>query len=101
MDTSAELNHSIVYRKKQGDFLVSNLRLFSEESSILIDGMFKGGKDFDTEIKLDNLQLAKVLAFLPGENSMDIRGIANGSAKIEMNKMIFNLLLILKLRQLK
>ena len=25
--------------------------------------MFKGGKDFDTEIKLDNLQLAKVLAF--------------------------------------
>ena len=44
--------------------------------------MFKGGKDFDTEIKLDNLQLAKVLAFLPGEkNSMDIRGIANGSAK--------------------
>ncbi|WP_407499995.1 translocation/assembly module TamB domain-containing protein [Elizabethkingia anophelis] len=86
VDTSAELNHSIVYRKKQGDFLVSNLRLFSEESSILINGMFKGGKDFDTEIKLDNLQLAKVLAFLPGENSMDIRGIANGSAKIKMNK---------------
>ncbi|HFK5571277.1 TPA: translocation/assembly module TamB [Elizabethkingia meningoseptica] len=86
IDTSPELNHSIVYRKKQGDFQVNNLRVYSDESSIMVNGTFKGGKDFDADILLDKLQLAKVLAFLPGENSMDVRGIANGSAKIRMNK---------------
>ncbi|QCX52385.1 translocation/assembly module TamB [Elizabethkingia sp. JS20170427COW] len=88
VDASEFINHSIVYRKKEEDFKISNLRIFSDESSILINGVFKSGEDFNSEIIVDNLELSKVLAFMPSENPLDIKGIANGRAEIKMNKKV-------------
>ncbi|WP_244614335.1 translocation/assembly module TamB domain-containing protein [Elizabethkingia argenteiflava] len=86
VDTSEELNHSILYLKKKKGFEVNHLRLYSDDSSILINGFFKGSKDFDADIQLNKLQLAKVLSFIPTSNKLNIQGIANGSAKIKMSK---------------
>lgn len=87
IDTSPELNHSITYRKKQGDFLIENVRLYSDESSLLVkNGIFKSAKDFTAEGEIQNLQLAKLLEMQTGGNDMDIHGVANGTFNITMNK---------------
>lgn len=59
VDTSPELNHSITYRRKAEDFLIHNLRLYSDESEILLNGIFKDGKNFDLEA-----EKSKILIFL-------------------------------------
>ncbi|HCN10759.1 MAG TPA: hypothetical protein DIS75_00205, partial [Chryseobacterium sp.] len=47
VDTNPELNHSITYRKKTGDFFIQNLRLYSDESELLVkESVFKSAKDF-------------------------------------------------------
>ena len=87
IDTTPELNHSITYRKKSGDFLIQNLRVYSDESSLLINNaVFKSGKDFTAEGQVQNLQLAKLLEMQSGGNDMDIQGVANGKFNITMNK---------------
>lgn len=87
IDTSPELNHSITYRKRQGDFSIQNLRLYSDESSLLVkNALFKSAKDFSAEGEIQNLQLAKLMAMQTGGNDMDIHGVANGKFDIKMNK---------------
>ncbi len=86
IDTSAELNHSITYRKKTSDFLIENLRLYSDESEILMNrAIFKSAKEFDADAVVKNLQIAKLLEMQPGGNNSNIKGIANGTMKIRMN----------------
>ncbi|UOE40306.1 translocation/assembly module TamB [Chryseobacterium suipulveris] len=87
IDTDPELNHSITYRKKQGDFLIQNLRVYSDDSSLFVrQSVFKSAKDFSAEGEVKNMDIAKVFALTKSENSMDIKGIANGTFDIKMNK---------------
>lgn len=87
IDTSPLLNHSITYRKKTGDFFIQNLRVFSDESEILVNSaVFKSGEDFEADAEVKNLQIAKLLMMQGGGNDMDIQGVANGSIQIKMNK---------------
>lgn len=87
IDTSEELNHSIIYRKKTGVIDVENLRLFSDESSLLIkNAIFNSSENFKAEGEIKNLELAKLMEMQSGGNSMNIKGIANGTFNITMDK---------------
>lgn len=87
IDTSAELNHSITYRKKTGDFDIRNLRVYSDDSSLLIrEAQFKSAKDFYVDADVDNFAIEKILEMQSGGNSMNIKGLANGSVQIRMDK---------------
>lgn len=80
VDTSPELNHSITYRKKEKDFLIENLRIFSDESELLINNAeFKSGKDFSADAEVKNLDISKLLAVGNSKNPIDIQGLANGT----------------------
>ncbi len=84
IDTTPELNHSITYRKKEKDFLVENLRIYSDESALLIKNAdFKSAKDFTADAEVKNLDISKLLAFSKDKNSMDIKGTANGTIQIK------------------
>ena len=87
IDTNPELNHSITYRKKSKDFLIENLKIFSDESELFVkNAEFKSAKDFHANAEVKNLQMAKIFEMLKGGNSMDIQGLANGKIDITMNK---------------
>ncbi|QDP86094.1 translocation/assembly module TamB [Chryseobacterium sp. SNU WT5] len=87
VDTSPELNHAITYRKKSGDFLIENLRLYSDASELFVkNSLFKSAKDFSVEGEVRNLDIAKAYALIKGNGDMDITGLANGTFSINMNK---------------
>lgn len=87
IDTSPQLNHSITYRKSTKDFLIENLRVFSDSSELLVKtATFKSGKDFHAEAEVKNMQIAKILEMQAGGNSLNMQGIANGSINITMNQ---------------
>ncbi|WP_292010253.1 translocation/assembly module TamB domain-containing protein [Chryseobacterium sp.] len=87
VDTSSELNHSITYRKNMGDFEIRNLRVYSDDSSLRInEAIFKSAKDFYVDADVSDFAIEKLLEMNPGGNSMDIKGLANGSLKIKMDK---------------
>ena len=84
VDTSPELNHSITYRKKEKDFIVENLRIYSDESELLIKNAdFKSGKEFTADAEVKNLDISKLLAFSKDKNALDIKGTANGTIQIK------------------
>ena len=84
IDTSPELNHSITYRKKEKDFLIQNLRIYSDESELLVKSAdFKSAKDFTADAEVKNLDISKLLAFGNSKNPMDIKGTANGTIQIK------------------
>ena len=83
IDTSPELNHSITYRKKEKDFIIQNLRVYSDESELLIkNSEFRSAKDFTADAEVKNLDISKLLAFGNSKNPMDIKGTANGTIQI-------------------
>lgn len=87
IDTSAELNHSITYRKNTGDFFIQNLRIYSDNSELFVkESVFKSAKDFSAVGEVRNLELGKVLALTNTDNTMDVKGVANGTFDISMNK---------------
>lgn len=87
VDTSPELNHSLVYRKKTKDLVFNNIRLFSDNSEIFINGFFKDSKDFTANVEVKNLELSKLLDLLPNQkDKLDLNGLANGTIAIKMNK---------------
>lgn len=84
IDTSPELNHSITYRKREKDFLIKNLRIYSDESELLIkDADFKSAKDFTADAEVKNLDISKLLALGNSKNALDIKGVANGTIQIK------------------
>ncbi|WP_027384580.1 translocation/assembly module TamB domain-containing protein [Epilithonimonas caeni] len=84
VDTSPELNHSITYRKKEKDFIIENLRIYSDESALLIKNAdFRSGKDFTADAEIKNLDISKLLAFGKDKNAMDIKGTANGTIQLK------------------
>ncbi|MFP7657738.1 translocation/assembly module TamB domain-containing protein [Chryseobacterium proteolyticum] len=87
IDTSPELNHSITYRKKTSDFEISNLKIYSDKSVLFIkESTFKSAKDFYVDADINDFAIEKLLEMQSGGNSMDIKGLANGSVKIRMDK---------------
>ena len=87
VDTSAAMNHSITYRRQAGDFLVQNLRLYSDSSELLLsNAVFKSAKDFSAAGEVRNLDIAKVFALMNTDNSMAMQGTANGTFDIKMNR---------------
>ncbi len=84
VDTSPELNHSITYRKKEKDIIVENLRVFSDESELLVKSAdFKSGDEFTADAEVKNLDVSKLLAFGKDNNDLNIKGIANGTIHIK------------------
>ncbi len=84
VDTSPELNHSITYRKKEKDFIVENLRIYSDESELLVrNADFKSGKEFTADAEVKNLDISKLLALGKDNNELDIKGTANGTIQIK------------------
>ena len=87
IDTDPALNHSITYRKKTGDFLIQNLRIYSDTSELFLEkSIFKSAKDFSAEGEVRNLDIAKVMALVQNENTLDLKGVANGTFNIKMDK---------------
>lgn len=87
IDTSPELDHSITYRKKEKDFLIKNLRVYSDGSELLIkDADFKSAKNFMADAEVKNMDISKLLAFGSGKNPMDIKGTANGTIQIKKSE---------------
>lgn len=87
IDTSPELDHSITYRKKNGDFDIRNLRIYSEKSALFIkEAEFKSAKDFYVDADIEEFAIEKLLEMQSGGNPMGIKGLANGSVKIKMDK---------------
>ncbi|WP_160140251.1 translocation/assembly module TamB [Chryseobacterium sp. c4a] len=87
IDTSPELNHSITYRKNTGDFEIRNLRVYSDKSALFIkEAQFKSIKDFYVDADISDFEIEKLLEMQSGGNGMDIKGLANGSVKIKMDK---------------
>jgi hypothetical protein len=50
------------------------------------DAQFKSAKDFYVDAEVDNFAIEKLLDMQSGGNSMNIKGLANGSVKIKMDK---------------
>ncbi|KPE50176.1 hypothetical protein [Chryseobacterium indologenes] len=87
IDTSPELDHSITYRKKTEDFDIRNLRIYSDKSALFIkEAQFKSIKDFYVDADIHDFAIEKLLEMKSGGNPMDIKGLANGSVKIRMDK---------------
>ncbi|MDR2235432.1 MAG: translocation/assembly module TamB [Chryseobacterium sp.] len=87
IDTSPELDHSITYRKKTADFDIRNLRIYSDKSALFIkEAQFKSAKDFYVDADINEFAIEKLLEMKAGGNPMDIKGLANGSVKIRMDK---------------
>lgn len=87
IDTSPELDHSITYRKKAGDFDIRNLRIYSDKSALFIkEAQFKSAKDFYVDADVEEFAIEKLLEMQSGGNPMGIKGLANGSVKIKMDK---------------
>ena len=100
VDTSPELDHSIIYRKKTQDFQIKNLRLYSDDSEILVNGIFKNGKDFDLSGDVKNMDISKVLAVIHQDSKIDLKGVANGSLKVKMNQTALVPLIDLKVEDI-
>ncbi|GAA5095720.1 hypothetical protein GCM10023210_28820 [Chryseobacterium ginsengisoli] len=87
IDTSPELNHSITYRKKEGDFDIQNLRIYSDNSALFVkEAQFKSAKDFYVDAEVNNFAIEKLMDMQAGGNSLNLKGLANGSVKIKMDK---------------
>ncbi len=87
IDTSPELNHSITYRRQTGDFDIRNLRVYSDKSALFIkEAQFKSAKDFYVDADINDFSIEKLLEMQSGGNGMDIKGLANGTVKIKMDK---------------
>ena len=87
VDTNPELNHSITYLKKTGIVHVQNLRVYSDESELFVkESLFKSAKDFSVEGEVKNLDISKIFTIINSENTMDIKGIANGKFNIKKDQ---------------
>jgi len=85
VDSSSKVDQKIVYRKIEKDVLVNNFRLYSGDSSILLNGKFKSVNNFETELRLSEIELAKIIKFISNENDGNISGLANGITNVKVD----------------
>lgn len=84
IDTQNQPPNQIVYRKNGGGLSIKNLRIYSDDSELLVtEAGFSSGKNFTVQAQINNMSLAKVLQMTSG-NANNITGIANGTANIVM-----------------
>ena len=101
IDTSSQLNHRIVYRKKTKDFLVENLRIYSDDSSLLLsNARFKSAEDYSAEGKVENFDLSKLFAMQETGNSLGIKGVANGEFSVKKVDKMLNPLVNLQVKDI-
>ncbi|MDO5615540.1 MAG: translocation/assembly module TamB [Cruoricaptor ignavus] len=87
IDTDDEPEHSITYRKKNGEILIQNFRMHSDNSLLLLrDAYFKSGQDFQATGEIRNFQIGKLLEMQSNGNGMGIYGIANGEFSFTKNQ---------------
>ena len=87
IDTSPELDHSITYRKATSDFLIKNLRIFSDDSQLFVkNSVFKSGDDFEVDAEVKNFQISKIFEMQKSGNTNDITGLASGAVFIKKDK---------------
>ncbi|MXS70596.1 translocation/assembly module TamB [Flavobacteriaceae bacterium W22] len=87
VDTSPELDHYISYRKNTADFEIRNLKIYSDDSSLMInESTFKSAKDFYVDAEVENFAIEKLFEMQAEGNLMDIKGLANGNVKIKMDQ---------------
>ncbi|ATL75961.1 hypothetical protein IQ37_04100 [Chryseobacterium piperi] len=102
VDTSPELDHSITYRKKTSDFEIRNLKIYSDKSVLFIkESTFKSAKDFYVDAEINEFSIEKLLEMQSGGNSLDIKGLANGTVKIRMDKSTLQPLIDLTVDDIK
>lgn len=102
IDTDPTLDHSITYRKKTGDFLIKNLKIFSDESFVFVkNAQYQSGDTFKVDGEVKNFQVEKIFQVLNKENDNQITGIANGNFSIEKKGKILQPLINLKAENLK
>ncbi len=102
IDTRPDLDHSITYRRKTGDFQIKNLRIYSDDSELLINNaLFRSGKSFNIDAEVHHLQIAKVFEMQENGNTMDFQGVANGKIQIVMNERNLSPLVDLTIEDMK
>ncbi len=84
IDANPSLNHSITYRKKTGDFIIENLRIFSDESELFLKtANFKSAESFEADAEVKNLEIGKLFGMMANGNTMDFKGVANGTINVK------------------
>lgn len=93
IDTQNQPPNQIVYRRNGGGLSIKNLRVYSDDSEVLVtEASFSSGKDFTIQAQVNNMALAKVLQ-MTGGNANNITGIANGTANVVMKNGVLQPLL--------
>ncbi len=101
IDADPNLNHSITYKKANGVILAENIRFFSEDSELFIkNARFKSGKDFDGDIIIKNLEIGKLFGMTANGNTMDFKGIANGTINIKKNEQYLEPIIDVKINDI-
>jgi len=86
VDCSSEVGQKIVYRKTEKDIFINNFRLYSGNSSVLLNGKFKNINYFDSELRLSEIELDRLIKFISNDNDKNISGLANGIVNIKVDK---------------
>lgn len=97
IDTSKELNHSIVYNKKSKEIIVNSLRFYSDNDEFFVNGTFKNAKNFDAEIDLKNLDISKLLE-LANIGNLNMKGIADGKLDLVIDEANLKPIVNLKIK---
>ncbi|MGC4128978.1 MAG: translocation/assembly module TamB [Bergeyella sp.] len=97
VDTDEQLDHSITYRKNTGDFIIKNLKIFSDDSELFVkNSTFKSGDDFSVDAEVKNFDIGKIFEMQASGNVNQFKGIANGSFSFTKNKNALEPLIDLK-----
>lgn len=87
IDTNHDLEHTITYKKATGEIDIRNLKIFSDDSEIVLNRFnFKSGKEYEADAVVQNLEISKILQMIGGEKPIDAEGLANGNLHIKMDK---------------
>ena len=102
IDADPNLNHSITYKKQSGVILAENIRFFSENSELFVkNARFKSGKDFEGDLEIKNLDIGKLFGMTANGNTMDFRGVANGTINIKKSDQYLEPIIDVKINEIK
>jgi len=101
IDTSEELNQSLIYSKDRKNISVNNFRIYSDDSSLLLNGNFENLNNFNSEVRLSEIKLEKLIKFITNENNGKISGLANGIANIKIDEKNIHPIVNLRIENIK
>jgi hypothetical protein len=101
IDTNHDMEHSITYKRANGEIDVKNLKIHSDESELVINRFnFQSTKQYDADVEVQHLDISKILQMIT-DKAPDIQGVADGSLKIKMDKNTIKPLIDVNFDQLK